>query len=253
MSIDLSAMLERHIVFTEGKLEAFKECATYVKAVGTEAFAKQPQMSVAMRMQIPDMTLFSNFLNPAECDELIAQAQSRLTRSKTFDPKTGDPVEHQHRTSHGMFFKRGETPLVDYIERKISAITGVPVDHGEGIQVLRYEVGQEYKPHHDYFDTTRPNYDKVDGGAGQRIATFLIYLNTPEKGGGTSFPESKVLVEAQKGNGLLFRYPTTDKESKSLHGGTPVQAGVKWVATKWLRQKPYIRPDYPSTKEKANG
>jgi prolyl 4-hydroxylase len=250
MTIDLSSMLERHVVFTEGKLDAFKECATYVKAMGSEAFTKQPEMSVAMRMQIPDMVLFSNFLTPAECDELIEQAKTRLARSKTFDSNTGKPVENPVRTSYGMFFRRGETPLIDYIEQKISAITGVPVDHGEGIQVLRYEVGQEYKPHHDYFDTTREGYKDVDGGAGQRIATFMMYLNTPEKGGGTSFPESKILVEAIKGNGLLFRYPTTNKESKSLHGGTPVQAGVKWAATKWLRERPYIRPDYQSTKEK---
>jgi prolyl 4-hydroxylase len=240
-------MLNRHVVFTEGKLEAFKECATYVQAMGSEAFAVQPRMSVAMRMQVPDMTLFSNFLTSSECDELIKQAHERLSRSKTFG-KDGAPVDNPIRTSYGMFFKRGETPLVDYIERKISAITGVPVDHGEGLQVLRYEVGQEYKPHHDYFDPTRPNYAQTDGGAGQRIATFLMYLNTPEKGGGTTFPESKVIVEACKGNGLLFKYPNTDKESKSLHGGTPVQAGVKWAATKWLRQKPYIRPDYPKSK-----
>lgn len=245
MNFDLSNMLQRHVVFTEGKLEAFKECATYVQAVGTEAFAKQPKMTIAMRMQIPDMTLISNFLSSAECDELIEQAKSRLERSKTFDPKTGGSIEHQVRTSHGMFFKRGENPLISHIEQKISAMTGIPVDHGEGIQVLRYEVGEEYKPHHDYFDTTRPGYDRVDGGAGQRIATFLMYLNTPEKGGGTTFPESKILVEACKGSGLLFRYPTTDDKSKTLHGGTPVQAGVKWAATKWLRQKPYIRPDYP--------
>ena len=85
MSIDLSSMLERHVVFTEGKLDAFKECATYVKAMGSDAFAKQPEMSVVMRMQIPDMTLFSNFLTPAECDELIEQAKTRLARSNTFD------------------------------------------------------------------------------------------------------------------------------------------------------------------------
>jgi prolyl 4-hydroxylase len=248
MTVNLSGMLERHVVFTEGKLEAFKECATYVQAMGSEAFMEQPKMAVAMRMQTPDMTLFSNFLTPTECDELVSQAKSRLTRSRTFDPKTGESMENPIRTSHGMFFRRGETPLIAYIEQKISAITGVPIDHGEGLQVLRYEVGQEYKPHHDYFDATRPGYENIDGGAGQRIATFMVYLNTPEKGGGTSFPESNVLVEACKGNGLLFRYPTLNKESKTLHGGTPVQAGVKWAATKWLREKPYIRADYPKSK-----
>jgi prolyl 4-hydroxylase len=250
MTIDLSQMIDKHIIHTEGKLEAFKECATYVKVMGSEAFTKQPEMAIAMRMQIPDMTLFSNFLTPAECDELIGQAKTRLTRSRTFDPKTGESMENPIRTSHGMFFRRGETPLIDYIERKISAITGVPIDHGEGLQVLRYEVGQEYKPHHDYFDATRPGYENIDGGAGQRIATFMVYLNTPEKGGGTSFPESNILVEACKGNGLLFRYPTLNKESKTLHGGTPVKAGVKWAATKWLREKPYIRADYPKTEKK---
>jgi prolyl 4-hydroxylase len=248
MTVNLSGMLERHVVFTEGKLEAFKECATYVQTMGSEAFMEQPKMAVAMRMQTPDMTLFSNFMTPAECDELISQAKSRLTRSRTFDPKTGESMENPIRTSHGMFFRRGETPLIAYIEQKISAITGVPIDHGEGLQVLRYEVGQEYKPHHDYFDATRPGYENIDGGAGQRIATFMVYLNTPQKGGGTSFPESNILVEACKGNGLLFRYPTLNKESKTLHGGTPVQAGVKWAATKWLREKPYIRADYPKSK-----
>jgi prolyl 4-hydroxylase len=248
MTVDLPNMLQRHVVFTEGKLEAFKECATYVQAMGTEAFTQQPEMSIALRMSVPDLVLFSNFLSAPQCDELINQAKDRLARSKTFDPDTGGSAVNPVRTSHGMFFKRGETPLVDYIEQKISSITGIPVDHGEGLQILRYEVGQEYKPHHDYFDTTRPNYGETDAGAGQRIATFLMYLNTPEKGGGTVFPESKMIVEACKGNGLLFRYPNTNAESKSLHGGTPVQAGVKWVATKWLRQKPYIRADYPTKK-----
>lgn len=246
MTVDLSSMFERHVVFTEGKLEAFKECVTYMQAMNNgQALEKKPEMAVTLRMGVPDLVLFSNFLSATECDELISQAKERLVRSKTFDPDSGESAESPLRTSHGMFFKRGETPLVDYIEQKISSIAGIPVDHGEGLQILRYEVGQEYKPHHDYFDTTRPNYDKTDGGAGQRIATFLLYLNTPEKGGGTVFPESKMIVEACKGNGLLFRYPSTNAESKSLHGGTPVQAGVKWVATKWLREKPYIRADYP--------
>ena len=67
--------------------------------------------------------------------------------------------------------------------------------------------------------------------------TFLIYLNTPDEGGGTYFPEANLEFEAHEGSGLLFKYPNMERQS--LHAGVPVKRGVKWVATKWLRQKPF--------------
>lgn len=244
MTIDLSNMLARHVVFTEGKLEAFKECAVYVQAMG-DALVKQPKLSIAMRMRVPDVTVYSNFLSESQCKELISLAENRLARSGVMDKETGKSVQNNMRTSSGMFFKRGETPLISEIEKRISQITGIPVDHGEGLQVLRYEVGQEYKPHHDYFDPKLAGFKATLEDAGQRVSTFLMYLNTPDRGGATIFPESGMAVGANVGNALLFKYPKASPDEKVLHGGLPVEAGVKWVATKWLREKPFMRADYP--------
>jgi prolyl 4-hydroxylase len=134
-----------------------------------------------------------------------------------------------------MHFLIGETPLIQKIEQRISDLTGIPVENGEGIQVLRYEKGQQYKPHFDYFPEDKEGSATHIKNGGQRIATFLMYLNTPESGGATIFPDAGLEVHAQEGNALLFRYNTPTADSKTLHGGTPVEAGVKWVATKWLR------------------
>lgn len=184
-----------------------------------------------------ETALYGNFLTKEECKELIDQASTKLFKSTVVHHETGQPTDHPHRTSYGTFLQRGSSPLVSQLEQRIAQITGIPVEHGEGLQILRYEEGQEYKPHHDYFDPSRPPTTQDLDKSGQRIATFLIYLNTPEEGGGTYFPEANLEFEALEGNALLFKYP--NMERASLHAGVPVKKGVKWVATKWLRQRPF--------------
>ena len=144
-------------------------------------------------------------------------------------------VEHSARTSSGMFFSRGQNQLIAAIEERIANVTGIPVENGEGMQVLRYQVGQEYRPHYDQFDLTNPGSTSHISRGGQRIATLLIYLNTPEAGGETVFPNANVSVSAIQGNVLLFRYPNPADTPLTLHGGNPVIKGEKWVATKWMR------------------
>jgi hypothetical protein len=179
-------------------------------------------------MGLPKVSLYANFLTDSECKALMHLAGDRLEKSTVV---AGDGnAQHEARTSSGMFFKRGEFPVVAEIERRISQLVGIPEEYGEGLQVLRYEVGQEYKPHQDYFD--KP------GEYGQRTTTVLLYLNTPEEGGGTVFPDADLHVEAAQGNALVFEYKTADATSKTLHGGAPVTKGVKWAATKWYRDVP---------------
>lgn len=60
-------------------------------------------------------------------------------------------------------------------------------ENGEDIQILKYEYGQKYDPHYDYF------VDKVNiARGGHRIATVLMYLSDVEKGGETVFPSAEV-------------------------------------------------------------
>ncbi|TXH47626.1 MAG: 2-oxoglutarate-dependent dioxygenase [Burkholderiaceae bacterium] len=194
------------------------------------------EVRVVMAMNEPRVVVLGGLLSHEECDELIAQAERRLTRSETVQTDTGASEVNAARTSQGMFFERGESELCRRIEARIAALIGWPVDNGEGIQVLRYRPGAEYKPHYDYFDPAQPGTPRILERGGQRVATVVMYLNDPEIGGGTTFPDVKVEVAPVKGNAVFFSYERAHPSSKTLHGGAPVVAGEKWVATKWLRE-----------------
>lgn len=188
-------------------------------------------------MQRPRVVVFGGLLTAAECDALVELARPRLTRSETVDTTTGGSEVNAARTSDGMFFARGETALIDRIERRIAALLHWPVERGEGLQVLRYRPGSEYRPHHDYFDPERPGTAPVLARGGQRLATLVMYLNAPAGGGATTFPEVGFEVMPIKGNAVFFSYDRPHVSTRTLHGGAPVIAGEKWVATKWLRER----------------
>lgn len=196
-------------------------------------------VQVLMAMKLPRVVLFGGLLTQAECDELIAQAQPRLARSQTVVDRTGGSEVNAARTSDGMFFGRGETALVQRIEQRISTLLNWPVAWGEGLQVLHYGVGAQYRPHHDYFDPRHAGTEAVLRRGGQRVGTLVIYLNTPARGGATSFPDVALEVSAVKGNAVFFSYPRPQPQTRTLHGGAPVLEGEKWVATKWLREREF--------------
>lgn len=198
------------------------------------------EISVVAALQRPRVVVFAHLLADEECQALIELARPRLSRSQTVDHATGGSEVHAARTSEGMFFSRGETPLIERIEQRIAALLNWPVERGEGLQVLRYGPGAEYRPHHDYFDPAQPGTAAVLTRGGQRLATLVMYLNTPEQGGATTFPEAGLEVAAVRGHAVFFSYPHPDPASGTLHGGAPVLAGEKWVATKWLRQGVFV-------------
>ena len=196
-------------------------------------------VDVLVSVALPRLVVFGNLLSGPECDALIDAAAPRLARSLTVATGTGGEEVNADRTSAGMFFARGETPLVQRIEARIARLLQWPLEHGEGLQVLHYPPGAEYKPHYDYFDPAEPGTATLLRRGGQRVATLLLYLNTPAEGGGTVFPDAHLEVAAQRGNGVFFSYDRPHPDTRSLHGGAPVRTGEKWIATKWLREREF--------------
>ncbi|MBI2769925.1 MAG: 2OG-Fe(II) oxygenase [Burkholderiales bacterium] len=192
---------------------------------------------VLQSMRDPHVVVFGNLLSDQECDELIALARPRLARSLTVATKTGGEEINADRTSNGMFFQRGEHPLVKRVEERIARLVNWPEENGEGLQVLHYQPGTEYKPHYDYFDPVEPGTPTILKRGGQRVATLVMYLGEPEKGGGTTFPDVRLEVAPKRGNAVFFTYDRAHPSTKTLHGGAPVLAGEKWIATKWLRER----------------
>ena len=114
-----------------------------------------------------------------------------------------------------------------------------PLERGEGLQILRYRPGAQYKPHFDYFDPSQPGTARMVERGGQRVGTLIIYLRAPEAGGATVFPDAGLEVAPVPGNAVFFSYDQPVPATLTLHGGAPVLAGEKWVATKWMRQREF--------------
>jgi prolyl 4-hydroxylase len=195
------------------------------------------QVCVLQAMYEPRVVVFGGLLSDQECAALIEMAKPRLARSLTVAIKTGGEEINADRTSNGMFFQRGENELIRRIEARLARLLNWPEENGEGLQVLHYRPGTEYKPHYDYFDPNEPGTPTILKCGGQRVGTVIMYLGEPEKGGATSFPDVHLEIAPKRGNAVFFSYERAHPSTKSLHGGTPVLAGEKWIATKWLRER----------------
>lgn len=194
------------------------------------------QVQVLALMRDPQLMVLGQLLDAQECQALIEEARPRLSRSLTVSVKTGGEEENADRTSQGMFFKRGESALIERIEKRLARLLDWPIENGEGLQVLRYGPGAQYKPHYDYFDPQEPGTPTILRRGGQRVATIVMYLNEPEAGGATTFPDVQFECAPVRGNAVFFNYSRPDPSSRSLHAGAPVLRGEKWIATKWLRE-----------------
>ncbi|KAF1895833.1 hypothetical protein Lal_00037949 [Lupinus albus] len=143
----------------------------------------------------PRAFLYKGFLSEKECNHLINKAKVKLRKSMVADNESGKGLVSEVRTSSGMFFTKAQDKIIAEIEDRIATWTFLPIDNGEPIQVLRYEHGQKYEPHFDYFND---KYNIQFGG--HRMATVLMYLSNVEKGGETVFPDSELRLSQRKDN-----------------------------------------------------
>jgi len=188
----------------------------------------------------PHVMTVDGLLNADECRLLVANAEMHLTRSRTVDPETGLPIEQEIRTSSDAAFDAIlEDLALRCVQLRMASAAGVPLDHAEHLVVLRYEPGQEYRPHRDYRPASSIERDKPQ--AGNRMRTICAYLNDVEAGGQTEFPVAGLKVEPRPGRAVVFDnlHANGAPDADSLHAGLPVERGEKWLATLWLRQAPY--------------
>jgi prolyl 4-hydroxylase len=196
-------------------------------------------VEILTSLHTPRIVVLGGLLSESECDELVALASARLIRSETIDTQTGGNAVNAARTSDGMFFGPAEFPICARIEARLARLLDWPAENGEGLQILRYGPGAEYKPHYDWFDPADAGTERIVARGGQRVASIVCYLSSPEQGGGTVFPDVGLEVGAVKGNAVFFSYDRPHAITRTLHGGAPVQKGEKWVATKWLRERKF--------------
>ncbi len=178
----------------------------------------------------------SRFLAPVECAGLIARIEANRQPSTIADAN-GD---NAFRTSETCHFDHGDL-LVAALDAKLAWISGIAAAHGEPLQGQRYGPGQEFKPHTDYFEPSGADYERYCAVAGQRSWTFMIYLSAVAAGGATRFPEIARTFQPEPGMLLAWNNRTAEGQGNpaTLHHGMAVRKGVKYVVTRWYRERPW--------------
>ncbi|MXO84975.1 oxygenase [Altererythrobacter aurantiacus] len=177
-----------------------------------------------------------DFLGAELCERLIGLID-RDRRPSTIADDNGDKY---FRTSETCDLQPGEPAVVE-LEALLAELTGIDPAYGEPVQGQRYAQGQEFKAHTDYFEPNGVDWDRYCSVAGQRSWTFMVYLNEPQAGGATRFKTIKKTIQPETGKlvGWNNRRPDGRVNPNTLHHGMKVRAGVKYVITKWYREKPW--------------
>lgn len=190
------------------------------------------------RVPNPKVAMFivKNFLDPAFCEQLMAQIDAKRRPSDIAD-SNGD---YAFRTSETCDLDP-QDPLVAELKRRIIALTGIDPAHAEPMQGQRYAVGQEFKAHTDYFDPTGRDFEKFCSVSGQRTWTVMLYLNEVEAGGATRFKAVDKVVQPEIGKLLAWNNlrPNGTVNPSTIHHAMKVRAGTKYVITQWFRERPW--------------
>lgn len=193
----------------------------------------------AQHFEAPRVLTFERFVSPQVCDWIRALAEPRLVAARVKNPDRGGANTDAYRSNTGMGLSVLDSDLVvQLVHARIAQAINVPVAQQEPTNVLHYEPGQEYKPHFDFIDPGVAHFAQEVQRLGQRIVTFLIYLNDDYEGGATAFPRLDWSFKGKKGDALVFWNVTDGRpDPRTLHAGTPTTDGVKWLFSKWVRDR----------------
>jgi prolyl 4-hydroxylase len=189
----------------------------------------------------PRIRLFADFVSRDVGRWLIGRAEGRLSRALVYEALRKEVTVHPTRTNTAASFNILETDLVCVATQlRMAASLGVSFRQFEPITVLHYAEGEEITEHFDFVDPLVPDYEQEIARKGQRIATFLVYLNDDYSGGETDFPRAGVTHKGRAGEGLVFinSLPDGSADVRTLHAGRPPRAGEKWIVSQFVRNRP---------------
>jgi len=187
----------------------------------------------------PNIRVFEGFLPEKFCDWIVTRAKDRLEPAKVNMPDSGAGARMENmRTNSHAGFNLAECDVALMLTRaRIAQASGLSAQGLEWPMALHYQPGEEYKPHYDFFDTNASGLAKDVERFGQRVATFLIYLNDDFEGGETDFPKLDIRYRGKKGDALLFFNVADGKpDARTLHAGLAPTRGEKWLYSQWIRE-----------------
>lgn len=181
-----------------------------------------------------DLFICKDFLDPEMCAAIIERIDARRRPSTIAD----DKGIANYRTSETCDLDPND-PVVAYVDGKICDLLAIPAENGELIQGQRYDVGQEFRDHTDTFNPGGFDYYVHTEHGGQRTWTAMLYLNEPGEGGATRFKVINKTIQPETGKLLMWNNlrPDGEPNDATLHHGMKVRKGVKYIITKWFRER----------------
>jgi prolyl 4-hydroxylase len=169
------------------------------------------------------------FLTKEQCNQIILEHQELEPSTTGINRKfKGSNTGRTSFTARTI-----ESPTLDIFKSKVASLTSLPQENQEAPSIINYPVAGYYHPHYDYFDESDEDFEKlVIPRGGQRVQTCLLYLNDNFTGGFTTFPKLKVKIVPEAGKLVWW----DNARDESLHAGTSVTFGTKWIATIWIRE-----------------
>ena len=191
----------------------------------------------------PLVRVFPEFVTDPICAWLIERAQPKLQRALIYDPVSNRDMADHMRTNSAAGFDLVQADLVQVaVQSRMSVATGLPLHHMEGATVLHYAVGEQITNHYDFVNPKISNYEQEIRERGQRIATFLVYLNDDYEGGETDFPQLGLRYRGAKRDAIVFSnaLPDGQPDLRMVHAGLPPRDAEKWLMTQFIRNRPVL-------------
>ena len=189
----------------------------------------------------PLIRSFPELLAPHICRWIIEKARGRLQPALVYDALSRQTTTHETRTNTSAVFNLLDTDLVCVlVQTRMAGCLGLPFRHLEAMTVLHYDVGEQITEHFDFVDPNVPNYEQQLRERGQRVVTFLVYLNDDYAGGETEFPRLDVRNKGRTGEGLFFVNAFADgsPDVRTLHAGRAPVSGEKWIVSQFVKNQP---------------
>ncbi|RUS89704.1 hypothetical protein EGW08_002522 [Elysia chlorotica] len=197
----------------------------------------QPAKEEEMHLD-PWIVVYHDIMSDAEIRQIKRLATPRLNRATVQNSKTGELETAHYRISKSAWLKGEEDPVIEKINNRMQAVTGLDLSTAEELQIANYGLGGHYEPHYDFARKEEKEAFK-SLGTGNRIATFLSYMSDVQAGGATVFPYLGLKLYPKKGDAAFWYnlHRSGDGIHLTRHAACPVLVGIKWVANKWIHER----------------
>jgi prolyl 4-hydroxylase len=190
--------------------------------------------------ETPRLRTISSFMSAEECAWMISLGQPKLARASVYDNQAAGKEVVTSRSNKAAALVLLDMDIVTvFLTARMANTMGLPSQWFEPPAVLNYSPGEEFRPHFDFLNPDVPGQAAELQRGGQRIATFLTYLNDGYEGGETDFPRLKYRFKGRAGDALAFGNvdPSGAPDPRTMHAGLPPTSGEKWLLSQWVRNR----------------